>query len=439
MENRIAKHIEDIQTAESILDEVRMTSSTNDKLFILELNKDNETLKKVLEYTYNPFKKYGVTDMDIIHSINSEEEVEGEDIWTILDKLAGNNINNNLRMELSAYIRKFYDISFTLEGIVLKDLRLGINSKSINKIWKGLIPTSETEVSIKPMLASKFDFEKPPVGNFVVTEKLDGIRCVAICKTNEIQLFTRQGKKIEGCIEVENDLMELVRHFKCEFVLDGELLAKNCTYENVYKETTKRVKNKNEVKTGIYFMAFDLLDMLEFENQNCTTEYIKRLDVLKHFRSRYKFDSVKFINPIYEGNDTKVLLSLLDKYKDLGAEGLMVNLAEGYYEFKRSKQILKVKVMQTVDLKVVGFEEGTKKNKGKLGALLVEYKDNIVGVGSGFTDLDREFIWNNQDLLLGRVVEISYFEETTNKQGTKSLRFPVFKVLREEGKEVSYN
>ena len=117
----------------------------------------------------------------------------------------------------------------------------------------------------------------------------------------------------------------------------------------------------------------------------------------------------------------------------------MVNLANAPYEGKRTKNILKVKAMQDCDLRIIGFEEGTGKNKGTLGAAIVDYKGFKVKVGSGFTDKDRKYFWENRDELLSRVITVQYFEETTNKKDNSlSLRFPVFIELREEGKEVSY-
>lgn len=117
----------------------------------------------------------------------------------------------------------------------------------------------------------------------------------------------------------------------------------------------------------------------------------------------------------------------------------MINISNAPYETKRTKNLLKVKAMQDCDLKIIGFEEGTGKNKGTLGAVIVDYKGFKVKVGSGFTDKDREYFWNNATKLLGRVITVQYFEETTNKKGdSSSLRFPVFVELREEGKEVSY-
>ena len=80
-----------------------------------------------------------------------------------------------------------------------------------------------------------------------------------------------------------------------------------------------------------------------------------------------------------------------------------------------------------VDLKVVGYEEGSGKHSGKLGSLIVEYKNNTVNVGSGFTDAQREECWNNREQLIGKIVAVKYKEETMDKK-TKlpSLQFPTF-------------
>ena len=147
---------------------------------------------------------------------------------------------------------------------------------------------------------------------------------------------------------------------------------------------------------------------------------------------------VKIVPILFQGNNMDEVLKLLDEYRNIGAEGLMCNTNKTY-EFKRSKGCLKLKVMQTMDLKIIDFQEGTGKYVGKLGALVVDFKGNSVGIGTGFNDIDRQYIWDNRDKLLGRVVELRYFEITKDKNGIESLRFPSYVCIREEGKEVSYN
>lgn len=117
----------------------------------------------------------------------------------------------------------------------------------------------------------------------------------------------------------------------------------------------------------------------------------------------------------------------------------MLNICDAPYVCKRTNNLLKVKVFQDCDLEITGFQQGTGKFADTLGALLVDYKGNSVGVGSGMSDEQRKEFWDHQDRYLGRVVTVQYFEETNDADGNKSIRFPVFKELREEGKEVSYS
>jgi DNA ligase-1 len=55
------------------------------------------------------------------------------------------------------------------------------------------------------------------------------------------------------------------------------------------------------------------------------------------------------------------------------------------------------------------------------------------------TDEQRDTFWQHRDELIGRIVEVKYKEESSDKKtGQLSLQFPIFVSLREEGKEVSY-
>ena len=419
-----------IQRVKNIIKDLQETSSTNEKIKILKNNEENELLKLVLEYTYNPYKKYGVSEK-ILNTVTSDR-TSSKTIFELLDTLASNNINNSFREEIGAFKNTNICHWDLYEKMILKDLRCNISSKTINRVWKDLIPTSETGIDVRCMLASKFDFEKPPAGKMFITEKLDGIRiwCI-IDDMGNIELYTRQGKIVEGCKEIEQAISELKL---TNVILDGELLARDCSYGDVYKETIKRAKNKNKFKTGLNFHVFDIITMDEYKNKLGIRRYSERRKVLDLITEN---GFVKVVPVLYEGNDINEALKLLDKYRAKGSEGLICNI-DKVYEFKRSKGCLKLKVMQTCDLKIIGFQEGTGKYANKLGALIVDFKGNSVGVGTGFSDEDRTFIWDNRDSLLGRVVELRYFEITKDKNGIESLRFPTYVAIREEGKEVSY-
>ena len=58
------------------------------------------------------------------------------------------------------------------------------------------------------------------------------------------------------------------------------------------------------------------------------------------------------------------------------------------------------------------------------------YKGNKLKVGSGFSDEQRNYYWNNPNEIIGKTVTIKYKEETKNKNGGESLQFPVWVTTR---------
>ena len=114
----------------------------------------------------------------------------------------------------------------------------------------------------------------------------------------------------------------------------------------------------------------------------------------------------------------------------------MIKELEAPYECSRNTFWMKWKPTITVDLEVVRLEEGTGRNKGRLGALVCEGVDdgkNIsVNVGSGFSDADRNSYWTNQSSIIGRTAEVLCDVITQNQDGTYSLRFPRFVRFRDD-------
>ena len=120
---------------------------------------------------------------------------------------------------------------------------------------------------------------------------------------------------------------------------------------------------------------------------------------------------------------------------DLGYEGLMIKPAHLGYDCKRSHAWLKIKPFIEVTLTVVGVEEGTGKNAGMLGALVVEGEDDgkffHLNVGSGLTDDMRKDVWNVKEDIIGQLDEIRADAVTISQDNhAYSLRFPRFKTFR---------
>jgi DNA ligase-1 len=117
-----------------------------------------------------------------------------------------------------------------------------------------------------------------------------------------------------------------------------------------------------------------------------------------------------------------------------GYEGIMIKNLDAPYLCKRSDSWMKWKPTITVDLTIVGFEEGTGRNEGRLGAIIYEGVDNErnirVNVGTGYSDSDRDEFWAARHRLLGVIGEVEADAVTQNQDGTYSLRFPRHKRFR---------
>lgn len=339
------------------------------------------------------------------------------------------------RVQMSMY-PLVKDLLLYAQDFLCKKITLGVTAKTVNKaLGFEFIP------EFRCMLANKY-FEHPDKvegKHFYLTEKLDGIRCVCVVTEDDVALFSRQGQPIEGLIEIERELEMIRRRTGKTFVLDGELLVTERDHlpsKEQYKQTIKIVR-KEGPKSGIVYHVFDYLSVEAFKSRQCDTPYWERRQLLNTLTL-----GCNFIEPLpilYHGTDTSRILQKLDEQRKLDHEGVMINLADEHYQFTRTNALLKVKVMQDCDLEIIDVQEGTGKFAGTLGALIVDYKGSPVGVGSGLTDEMRKQIWEDPDKYIGRVATIQYFEETNDADGKRSIRFPVFKELREEGKEVSYS
>ena len=82
------------------------------------------------------------------------------------------------------------------------------------------------------------------------------------------------------------------------------------------------------------------------------------------------------------------------------------------------------------------IEQGHEQEIEVLTNIIIEHKGNKVSVGSGFSLEERKYYMEHKDEIIGKVATIQYFEETQNKNGEYSLRFPTIKHIYEKGRDV---
>jgi len=423
-----------------IVEELRGTNSTNDKISILKKNDSNVLLQKVLSYTYNPFKKYGMSEKTLETDVPYNEP--SFDIFELLDILANSNINDSLRGKTNSFLTsiKFKNIKEMelYKGMLIKDLKLGCNVSTINKVWKDLIPEFNVQLA-NSYFKEKEGFLKGRT--FILSTKLDGNRLVIIKRNGIIEFYTRQGKLMEGLVEIEADVKLLLDNM----VYDGELIAENIDNlpsDELFRVTMTKAR-KDGIKTGLIFNCFDMLPLEEFEKgkskEGCLTRKTKLKELLDSLDLKY----IVNVENLYVGDDESKIMKWLNWAKSNNLEGIMLQIADAVYECKRTKTTLKIKKFQDADLKVLDIIEGTGKNVGKLGAITVQFevegKLYTCDCGSGFSDDERSLYYNNKELLLDKIVTIGFFEISQNSKTKEyGLRFPTWKgIIRHDKTEIS--
>lgn len=420
-----------------IINQIKATSSRNEKEAILKQHKNNQTLRRVLDAALNPYIVFGIGEKKLKKFINkvSGKENKFNNLFEVIEYLKVHNTGTDHDVKMVAEFLNAQDdeeLKEFYKEIITKTLKIGGTAKSINKAFgEKFIP------EFNVMLAKKFEDEEHKVKGkeFVITEKLDGMRTIMIVENGNVTFFSRQGQPITGLVEIIRDAVSLPDN-----VYDGELLIANADdYKDreVLQETLK-IARKDREKRGLVLHLFDMIPIEEFKAGESKATYRKRKEELSFIVEKLDSPYIKVVPNLYVGKDLDVIPKLLEEMNRKGKEGLMLNVSDGKYQCKRTDVLLKIKSMNTMDCKIIGFEEGTGKYEGMLGALLLDYKGYELRCGSGFTDEDRKEIWNNKEKYLGKIAEIQYFRESRNQDGGLSVSFPVFICIRHDKDEPSY-
>jgi DNA ligase-1 len=272
--------------------------------------------------------------------------------------------------------------------------------------------------------------EKKMVGEVYVEPKLDGVRVITICDVDkdEVKMFSRNGKELTNFPKILEQFDSMLDQMSESMVFDGEVMSDD------FQTLMREIHRKGGAKTDDAVLnLFDCMPLEYFKEGSYPYALNTRKELLQSFQYGPNISIVEFVAMDLNDDDGQKQFADYNRLCiDKGFEGIMVKPITGIYECKRSSLWLKVKPFIEVSLKVVDTEEGTGRNVGKLGALIVEGTDMDkfikTNVGSGLTDTDRETFWKAKDKLIGQIVEVRA-DAITQNQDTKdewSLRFPRF-------------
>ena len=371
--------------------------------------------------------------------------------WNNFKTLANQLINRELTghaardaIELSMGVATTEQWNGFYRRILIKDLRCGVSEKTVNKIAKKF-PQYAIPVFTCPLAHDSANHEKKMIGKKQVEVKLDGVRVITVIqgdtshgKFSRVEMFSRNGKQFHNFGHIIAEIEEVIKDNPppYDLVLDGEVMSAN--FQDLMKQVHR--KDGKQSKDAVLHL-FDMCPLSEFQKgmwdkpQSFRSQAVKawveqNKNVLQHVQA-LDWEDVDLDTP--EGQDRFVELN--KAAVDGGYEGVMIKDTNAPYECKRTHSWLKAKPFIEVTLKVADVEEGTGRNEGRLGAIIIQGEDDgynySLNCGSGFTDAQRDEYWAERDSLIGQLVEIRADARTQSQDAeTFSLRFPRFKCFR---------
>jgi DNA ligase-1 len=420
---------------QSVIDVLEQLESNNSRLFkedLLESQVSNDLLKKVFIAAGDPYVNYYVNKfkMPKAEGIGADDLVLEHFLEDIYEKLSTRAVTGNAAKDL--VVRLFTDMTGPqqkwCQRILLKNLRCGVQSTTVNKVWPGAIVGFS--VQLAETLSTRYEdgkgiiIEDPIMYPVRVEPKLDGLRCVAVKHNGEVTMFTRNGTVLETLPRIKS-LIEAAPWD--EFVLDGEVMGAD------WNESASVVMSHKKGKddSNMIFHVFDALHFSDWRDQDNHLDLEDRVELVKELVGQVGNSSVVQVPGRLVSNE-KELLEAYMADTDAGYEGIMVKDLVAPYLFKRSSNIRKMKPVATYEGIIVGHYEGRRgsKREGLWGGFEVVLPNGVVTkVAGGFTDKMKAEINVDPNSWIGRIIEMEGQPDPQTGDGlTKDgkVRFPVF-------------
>ena len=417
------------------------SNSNNDKLDVLRDYTTDQEVLQALRYVYSPFKQYYVTSKNLKKRSDLVSPISNQygSIFTLLDTLNDRVITGHDAISaVNRFILENRQHEELIYNIFDRNLKTRSTTSMINKIVPGLVPTFDVALAATydEKTKKKVDLD---VDDWYLSRKLDGVRCLAFFDNfGKVTFKSRSGKPFDTLGKVAQELEKLNLY---NIVMDGEICIVDENGDEDFQSIIKEIKRKDHTIENPLFQIFDMISLEDFENKTSREKLSERLDNLHMVMER--IENLAY-NKVLE-QDLVTSWDMFESKMNLavqsGWEGLMLRKDEKY-KGKRSNDILKVKKFYDEEYVVVDLEnspnrvivDGLEVEEMMLKNVIIEHKGHRVQVGSGFTIDERRNFFQNPDKILGKTITVQYFEETTNQNGTHSLRFPVVKAVYENGR-----
>ena len=383
----------------------------------------------------DPLVTFGVKQVPERKDTQPGQGLAWETFVELAMRLAGRDLTGHAArdsIELAMSVATTEQWNGFYRRILIKDLRCGVSEKTVNKVVPGTVPVFTCSLA-----HDSAKHEKKMVGKKQIEIKLDGVRVVTIIRGNKVEMFSRNGKQFHNFGHIIAEIEEVIKDHPVPYplVLDGEVMSAN--FQDLMKQVHRKDGNQSTDAVLHLFDTIPLKDFMEggWDKPQSFRSLITKHWVQDHASVLQHVQALDWEDVDLDTTEGQRRFTELNKQAvEGGYEGVMIKDVDAPYECKRTHAWLKAKPFIEVTLEVVGVEEGTGRNEGRLGAIVChgqdDGKDIRVNVGSGFTDDNRTLFWSSRDALIGQLVEVRADAVTQNQDGTYSLRFPRFKTFR---------
>ena len=385
-----------------ILNELNESNSSNYKLDILKKYKDNSELKKLLELTYNRNKyNFNVSKNCIIKDNPNILESNGsktvDELLSALEILGEGTIRGNEAHQFVCNHLKCLDNDNKeiFLNVLGRDLKIGLNVKSINKVFKNLIPKPNY---MRCAVLSEKTLKKIKFPAFIQL-KMDGTYREIHVADGQVTGKTRSGEEYFNPVlfkEMENFPNG---YYTGELTIDGE---SRFTGNGL-------INSLNPPYEKITFTVWDYLTDEDYLEKS-KTPYYSRFESLSDIIEKHKSNRVKLV-PNHEVNSIDEALKYVSDWMEQGLEGGVLKDKNNVFKNGTSGTQLKIKLKVDAEMRITGFTDGTigTKREGKIGAIQFSNDEGTIkGQCSGFSDEELDLFTKNKDNLIGRIISVEF-------------------------------
>lgn len=426
-----------------ILDEIASNNSRLHKEAVIKREENNALFKKVVKVALDPKINFFMKVPKATRSLTSETSLmeDGEPGMTLenaldwaVEMFSTREVSGNAA---KASFKQIYENDLTPEDaevfrrIIDKDLRIGCTETTFNKVWGDGFIYVHPNLLCEPIKEKFVEAIFAKGKGAVLQLKSDGGRVnIYVHDDGEVIVYSRSGNPL--FVDGRFDWMGQPGLGLRGYVVDGEVLQrdKNAVGGVANRQKSNGILNKlvhgtptQEELDNMVVQAWDIIPLGNFVGKiRCDEPYKSRLVKLNAIDD--------FAKEVVPGKNLEVIESrhvdsygeALVKYKEYIAMGLEGAILKDYdlpWEDDRSALALKMKKIQTCELRVTAVEYGEPggRNEHRLGGLICESEDGLIKtkIGKGFTDKERdEFIDGS---IIGKIVEVEY-NSVTKAEGS---------------------